>query len=79
MSASVNPSQLPSLENKKSAHRLIYGGWDGHQPKLYAEKISGLKAEGAEVTVSDTVGIYADEAVMSEIDLIVQSITMDNQ
>lgn len=76
MSASVNPSQLPSLENKKVL--LVYGGWDGHQPKVYAEKISGfLKAEGAEVTVSDSTGIYADEAVMSEIDLIVQSITMD--
>ncbi len=71
------PAELPSLQNKKVL--VVYGGWPGHQPEVYAEKISGfLESEGAIVTVVDTTGVYADETVMSEVDLIIQSITMDH-
>ncbi len=75
--ASTLVSELPTLEGKKIL--LVHGGWDGHQPKVYAEKISSfLQAEGAKVTISDTTAIYANEEVMAEIDLIIQSITMDH-
>ena len=74
--ASLETAKLPSLSGKKVL--LVYGGWPGHKPALFAEIASELlRKEGAEVSLSDTVEIYANEEVMSQMDLIVQSVTMD--
>ena len=48
---------LPDLKNKKVL--IVWGGWDGHQPDKYAQRMEKwLKEEGANVTVSDSLGIY---------------------
>ena len=71
-----NQAELPSLKGKKIL--VVHGGWDGHQPDVYAKKVSDLlRAEGAEVTMADSLGIYTNEMVMSGMDLIIQSVTMD--
>lgn len=52
---------------------FIYGGWDGHAPIEYRDIIvPWLESEGFSVTVSDTLDPYTDEALMAEVDLIVQ-------
>lgn len=61
-----------------SKHALIvWGGWAGHTPKESAAVFeSELKSEGWSVTVSDTMDSYADESLMSDVDLIVPIWTM---
>ncbi|MFK7922204.1 MAG: ThuA domain-containing protein [Bacteroidia bacterium] len=68
-------AELPSLEGKKVL--MVYGGWPGHKPKEFTEKIAAwLKEAGAEVILSDSLGVYKDSALMSSIDVIVPSWTM---
>ena len=56
---------------------VVYGGWEGHKPKLFAEKISSwLKEKKANVYVSDTTSIYDNTKLMKKLDLIIQHITM---
>ncbi|GFN33361.1 ThuA domain-containing protein [Paenibacillus xylaniclasticus] len=56
---------------------IVWGGWDGHQPKEVAEIFANiLRKEDFEVVVSDTLESYADEALMSSLDLIVPVWTM---
>ena len=39
---------------------IVWGGWDGHQPKEVAEIFAGyLREEGFEVKVSDTLGLLS--------------------
>ncbi|NME68085.1 ThuA domain-containing protein [Flammeovirga aprica] len=67
---------LPSLKGKKVL--IVYGGWKGHKPKEYVDKIVPLlEAQGAKITLSDSLGVYTQEKVMKETDLIIQSWTMD--
>ncbi|MBC8137001.1 MAG: ThuA domain-containing protein [Fibrella sp.] len=56
---------------------LVWGGWDGHQPKEVAELLQGelLKHDFA-VEVSDTLDAYLDEAKLKSLDLIVPLWTM---
>jgi type 1 glutamine amidotransferase len=52
---------------------FVYGGWQGHAPTRYRDLIvPWLESEGYRVTVSDTLEVYADEALMRDVDLIVQ-------
>ena len=68
-------NQYNSLEGKKIL--VVYGGWTGHQPKFFANKISTwLKTQNANVILSDSTSIYTNEKLMSELDLIIQHITM---
>ena len=40
---------------------IVWGGWDGHQPKEVAEVFRGLLAkENFEVEVSDTLDAFKD-------------------
>jgi uncharacterized protein len=56
---------------------IVWGGWDGHQPKEVAEIFAGLlRKESFEVIVSDTLESYADEELMQSLDLIVPVWTM---
>ena len=75
-------NQYNSLEGKKIL--VVYGGWAGHQPKYFANKISNwLKIQNANVILADSTSIYTNEKLMSELDLVIQHITMskitDNQ
>ncbi len=64
-----------TLEGKKVL--LVYGGWEGHQPKIKADILSQwLIQEKAEVILSNSTEIYADSNVMDNTDLVIQIITM---
>lgn len=56
---------------------IVWGGWDGHEPKQVAEVFRGILAEnGFEVEVSDTLGSFEDEAALKALDLIAPVWTM---
>ncbi|WP_417509097.1 ThuA domain-containing protein [Microbacterium sp.] len=56
---------------------VVRGGWEGHSPIEATEVfIPFLQEQGFEVRVEESNAIYADETVMGETDLIVQSVTM---
>ena len=67
--------QLPSLDGKKVL--MVYGGWDGHQPDVFVGKVSKwLYAEGAQLVISDSLGVYTNKKIMETIDVIIQYWTM---
>ena len=71
----VKNDELPSLKGKKVL--MVWGGWNGHFPKELTEKVKAyLDAQGAIVTVSDSLGVYTNKKIMDETDLIFQSFTM---
>jgi len=56
---------------------VVRGGWDGHVPIPASDRYAAaLKDEGYDVTVSDTLDSYLDEALLADTDLIVQCWTM---
>lgn len=56
---------------------IVRGGWPGHDPVAATDHfIPTLEKLGFSYDVEDTPEIYADAAVMSRYDLIVQSVTM---
>ena len=64
-----------SLKNKNVL--VVWGGWDGHQPEVFAKKISKWAMKmGANVIVSDSLGVYSNESLMTKQDLIIQYWTM---
>ena len=64
-----------SLENKHIL--VVWGGWDGHQPHVFAKKVSEwASSKGAIVTVSDSLGVYTNAELMKKQDLIIQYWTM---
>lgn len=69
------PEELPLLNGKKIL--MVWGGWEGHEPRQFTEKVqSRLEEQGAVITVSDSLGIYTNEKLMSSFDLIIQAWTM---
>lgn len=68
---SSNNSPAPSLKGKKVL--LVYGGWEGHEPKKCMEFFTPwLESEGATVHLSDSLEIYTDSSFMESIDLFLQ-------
>lgn len=56
---------------------IVYGGWDGHEPKACAELFAGLLADaGGAVEMSDTLDVFLDGERLAELDLIVPVWTM---
>lgn len=56
---------------------IVWGGWEGHEPKLVADRFEEiLKSDGFEVVVSDSSEAYCDAALMAGIGLIVPIVTM---
>lgn len=56
---------------------IVWGGWDGHQPKEVAEIFRGiLLSEQFEVEVSDTLDAFADVEKLKALDLIIPIWTM---
>lgn len=65
----------PSLKGKKVL--FVWGGWPGHEPEQCRDiLVPWMQEEGADVTVSDSLGIYTDSVFMSSLDLVVQIWTM---
>ncbi|MCX6378726.1 MAG: hypothetical protein NT023_04500, partial [Armatimonadetes bacterium] len=51
---------------------IVWGGWDGHQPKQVAEIFERvLTAKGFEVEVSDTLDAFLDSEKLKGLNLIV--------
>lgn len=68
--------ELPILKEKDVL--LVHGGWQGHKPKEYTDKIAiYLREAGATVTISPSTAVYEDSTFLASFDLIIQSITMD--
>lgn len=64
-----------ALQGKKVLY--VYGGWDGHEPEQCRDIfVPWLKSEGAEVFLHDDLACYEDSALMAEVDLIIQHVTM---
>jgi type 1 glutamine amidotransferase len=56
---------------------IVWGGWDGHEPDIVARFFDSLlKAEGYEVTVSDSLDSFADESLVFSQDLLIPIYTM---
>ena len=56
---------------------FTWGGWDGHEPAQCRDIfVPFMKEQGWDVTVSDTLEPYADQALMDSLDLVVQTFTM---
>jgi hypothetical protein len=56
---------------------IVWGGWEGHEPKQCADIFAPLLAEaGFEVTVSDTLDTYTDADFMAQLNLVVPVWTM---
>jgi len=56
---------------------MIWGGWEGHQPRECAELFAPfLRANGFEVTISGTLEAFTDAALMDGVNLIVPVWTM---
>ncbi len=79
-SASIKPvvPKCKSLSSRKVA-LVVWGGWDGHQPKPCADAIAPwLSSKGFRVVMSDTLDIYMDSRKMRNVNLIVPIWTMGN-
>ncbi len=56
---------------------IVWGGWDGHQPKQCAEVFAPfLQESGFEVRVSDSMDVYLEEDYMTSLSLVVPIWTM---
>lgn len=56
---------------------IVWGGWDGHEPKQVGEVVDGLlKKHGFEVEIADTLEPLADVEKLKKLDLIVPVWTM---
>jgi type 1 glutamine amidotransferase len=56
---------------------IVWGGWDGHQPREVAAIFDRiLREEGFETEVSDTLDAFKDEAKLKSLNLIVPVWTM---
>ena len=73
----MSTSTVPHPSQPSRQALVVRGGWDGHQPVEATEEfIPHLVENGFEVTVHDSPAGYADAALMAEIDLVVQCVTM---
>jgi len=56
---------------------MVWGGWDGHEPKQCVDIFAPyLREQGYEVEISDTLDVYLDNAKLHALSLIVPVWTM---
>jgi len=56
---------------------IVYGGWDGHDPKETSHLFAGLMADaGLEVTLSESLDSFLDADLMEAVDMVVPVYTM---
>jgi type 1 glutamine amidotransferase len=69
-------AEAPLCKTTKKA-LVVWGGWDGHEPKKCVDLfVPWLREQGFEVEVSNTLDAYLDAAKLAKLDLIVQAVTM---
>jgi uncharacterized protein len=72
--APCTPQSLPGAGKKVL---IVWGGWDGHEPKQCVDIFAPwLKELGFEVEIADTLDAYNDGAKLKGLDLIIQIVTM---
>ncbi len=58
---------------------IVYGGWDGHDPKETSHLFAGLlEAAGLKVTLSESLDSFLDDELMGSIDMAVPVYTMSS-
>lgn len=68
---------LPWRRNNLKSALLVWGGWDGHEPKQCVDIFAPvLQEQGFDVEVSDSLDSYLDEAKMMSLSLVVPVWTM---
>ncbi len=56
---------------------IVYGGWDGHDPKETSHLFAGLMEDaGVDVTLSESLDSFLDADLMGSIDMVVPVYTM---
>ncbi len=66
---------LFSISMKKAL--LVWGGWDGHEPKQTTERFAPfLRDAGFDVRIEDSMDVYTDAAYMNSLSLVVPIWTM---
>jgi hypothetical protein len=71
-----NPFHDPQENASMKSALVVWGGWEGHEPKQCVDRfIPWLGEQGYEVTVSDTLDAYLDPK-MKDYSLVVQCWTM---
>lgn len=56
---------------------MVWGGWDGHEPKQCVERFAPfLQEQGFDVEISDTMAVYEDADKMQALSLVVPCWTM---
>ena len=69
-----SPTGKPGAKKKVL---MVWGGWDGHEPKQCVDIFAPwLKEQGFEVEISTSLDAYKDAARMKSLSLIVQVFTM---
>ena len=57
---------------------VVWGGWEGHKPKLFASHVENwLITEKADYKINNGLDAYDDYDELIKYDLIIQSVTMD--
>ena len=66
-----------SRDKSKKPALVVWGGWDGHEPKQCVDIFAPyLREQGYDVEISDTLDSYLDQEKMHGLALIVQAWTM---
>ena len=74
--SSDSAGALSKIQSVKTA-LVVYGGWEGHEPRPVAELLAGaLRRHGVEVTLADTLDAFRDLDPQRPPDLIVPVWTM---
>ncbi|HEX7071544.1 MAG TPA: ThuA domain-containing protein [Rhodothermales bacterium] len=56
---------------------FVCGGWPGHEPFAFRERMAPLlESDGFEVVPADSLDVYADEALMQSVVVVIQQWTM---
>jgi type 1 glutamine amidotransferase len=64
-------------EKTKKSVLIVWGGWDGHEPKQCVDIFTPwLEERGFDVEISNTLDSYLDTENLKSKDLIVQAVTM---
>jgi type 1 glutamine amidotransferase len=69
-------NSLFAQEKKKKSVLMVWGGWEGHEPKKCIDIFAPwLEEQGFEVEISEGLDAYLDRNSLNSKDLIVQAIT----
>ena len=69
---------MPGMARQSPKRALfVSGGWAGHEPECFCDlMLPLLEEDGFEVMTSGSLDVYADEVLLSNVDVIVQQWTM---